>query len=39
MRTPRRVRTLRTVRFPTAGTYEYVCTLHSQDMRGGMIVK
>jgi len=25
--------------FSTAGTYEYVCTLHSHDMRGTVIVQ
>ena len=25
--------------FDTAGTYHYVCTLHSQDMEGEVIVK
>jgi plastocyanin len=25
--------------FSTAGTYEYVCTLHSHDMRGAVIVR
>ena len=28
-----------TIRFATPGTYHYVCTLHSQDMRGKVIVK
>ena len=27
------------IRFPQAGTYEYVCTLHRQDMEGKVIVK
>jgi plastocyanin len=28
-----------TISFPKPGTYHYVCTLHSQDMRGEVIVK
>jgi plastocyanin len=26
------------IAFPQAGTYHYVCTLHSQDMEGEVIV-
>jgi plastocyanin len=28
-----------TIRFAKPGTYKYVCTLHSMDMRGKVIVK
>jgi plastocyanin len=28
-----------TVSFPKAGTYHYVCTLHSHDMKGEVIVE
>jgi plastocyanin len=28
-----------TIAFPTPGTYHYVCTLHSHDMRGEVIVQ
>ncbi|HEY8704505.1 MAG TPA: cupredoxin domain-containing protein [Gaiellaceae bacterium] len=28
-----------TIKFPTLGTYRYVCTLHSHDMHGVVIVK
>jgi plastocyanin len=27
------------ITFETTGTYDYVCTLHSQDMDGQVIVK
>jgi plastocyanin len=27
------------IAFPRAGTYDYVCTLHSHDMRGTVIVR
>ena len=27
------------ISFPTAGTYDYVCTLHRRDMQGEVIVR
>jgi plastocyanin len=27
------------ITFPTAGTYQYVCTLHRRDMQGEVIVR
>jgi plastocyanin len=27
------------IEFDTPGTYDYVCTLHSQDMEGTVVVK